>query len=271
MSRVAVVGGGPAGISAARYLRTEGFEPVILERAAALGGQWSGDRRASGIWPSMHTNTSRILTALSDCPHAPETPVYPSNQTVGAYLRDYASERGLGAHARLETRVERITRAPGGWDVHTSNGSTSGVERFARVVIAPGRYHRPLVPSVPGLAAFSGAGGVRHTSEYTAAADHRGQRVLVAGCAISALEIASELAVGGAAQVVTTNRRQRYVLPKLSAGVPTDHLAFTRVAGLAAALLPPEVVGAAMKAFVLRCGGSPDQYGAPRPAEPFAA
>jgi len=88
MARVAIVGGGPAGLSAARYLLHEGFEPVILEHAAALGGQWSGDRRVSGIWPSMHTNTSRILTALSDRPHPPGTPIYPANQAIGAYLRD---------------------------------------------------------------------------------------------------------------------------------------------------------------------------------------
>ena len=169
MARVAIVGGGPAGLSAARYLLHEGFEPVILERAAALGGQWSGDRRVSGIWPSMHTNTSRILTALSDRPHPPGTPVYPANQAVGAYLRDYAGHFGLTANARLETRVERIVRAPGGWDVHTSNGRTAEVETYSRVVIAPGRYHRPLVPPVPGLADFTGAGGVRHTSGYTGA------------------------------------------------------------------------------------------------------
>jgi len=271
MARVAIVGGGPAGLSAARYLLHEGFEPVILERAAALGGQWSGDRRASGIWPSMHTNTSRILTALSDRPHPLGTPVYPANQAIGAYLRDYADHFSLTPNARLETRVERITRAPGGWDVHTSNGRTADVETYSHVVIAPGRYHRPIVPPVPGLADFTGAGGVCHTGEYTDSARYHGQRVLVAGCAISALEIASELAGGGAEEVVTTNRRQRYVLPKLSAGVPTDHLAFSRVNGLAAELLPPDAVAAGTRAFVVRCGGSPDQYGAPAPAADFAA
>src|SRR3954447_25625044 len=155
MARVAIVGGGPAGLAAARYLRNEGFEPVILERAAALGGQWSADRRASGIWPSMHTNTSRILTALSDRPHPPGTPVYPASQAIGAYLRDYADHFGVTANARVETRVERITRAPGGWAVHTSNGLAADVETYSRVVIAPGRYHRPVVPPVPGLADFT--------------------------------------------------------------------------------------------------------------------
>ncbi len=35
---VAVVGGGPAGISAAYYLRLKGYRPVIFEKEALLGG-----------------------------------------------------------------------------------------------------------------------------------------------------------------------------------------------------------------------------------------
>ena len=112
---------------------------------------------------------------------------------------------------------------------------------------------------------------MRHTSEYTAARPTAGNGCSSLDAPSASLEIASELAVSGADQVVTTNRRQRYVLPKLSAGVPTDHLAFSRAAGLAAELLPAEAVAAATKAFVLRCGGSPNQYGAPSPAPELAA
>jgi dimethylaniline monooxygenase (N-oxide forming) len=36
----------------------------------------------------------------------------------------------------------------------------------------------------------------------------------------------------GAARVISTNRRQRYVLHKLLAGVPLDQLAFTRFSAL---------------------------------------
>ena len=247
----------PRASAAARYLQHEGFEPIILERAGALGGQWSGDRRASGIWPSMHTNTSRVLTALGDRPHPPGTPVYPANQAIGAYLRRYAADFGLDRHAHLETEVQSIGRAPGGWRVRTRGPGGSAEETFSCVVIAPGRYHRPALPDVPGLAGFSGPGGVTHTNTYDEAARYRGQRVLVAGCAISALEIASELAVGGAERVVTTNRRQRYVLPKLCGGVPTDHLAFTRAAGLAAELLPPEAIAASLQGLRAALGREP--------------
>src|SRR5262249_9790690 len=112
-----------------------------------------------------------------------------------------------------------------------------------------------------------GPGGVSHTFGYKQPDRYRGQRVLVAGCAISALEIASDLAMLGAARVVTTNRRQRYIAVKLVGGVPLDHLAFTRFCVLAAEPFPPEMNAAAFKAFITKVSGTPDQFGAPKPAE----
>ncbi len=276
MPSVAVIGAGPSGLAAARYLKSEGFTPVLFEQARSLGGQWSGDARASGVWPSMHTNTTRTLTAFSDFPHVPGTPIYPSNQTMLGYLQRYADAHGLTPNIRTEARVERIARTDHGasWLVESrANGSElASRETFSHVVVATGRYQQPIIPGIPGLDAFSGAGGVIHTRNYKDPDSYRGRRVLVAGCAISALEVASDLAMLGAERVVTTNRRQRYVLPKMSAGVPTDHAAFSRAAALAAELLPPEAMAASMKAFVLRTSGSPEFFGAPKPSDDvFAA
>jgi flavin-dependent dehydrogenase len=36
MERVGIIGAGPAGIAAARYLITEGFDPVLFERSSVL-------------------------------------------------------------------------------------------------------------------------------------------------------------------------------------------------------------------------------------------
>jgi dimethylaniline monooxygenase (N-oxide forming) len=270
MPTVAIIGAGPAGLAAARYLTSQGFKPVIFERGRRIGGQWSGDPRCSGIWPSMRTNTSRILTAFSDFPYPSGTAVYPTNHEVSAYLGRYADTHGLTPHVRLETRVQRIVRGEGGsgWTVHsrTGNGPVNR-EHYTHVIVAAGRYQKPVIPDVPGLATFSGTGGIAHTNAYKDPDRFRGLRVLVAGCAISALEVASDLAMIGAARVVTTNRRQRYILPKLCAGVPTDHMAFSRFGGLAAALFPPDALAAAVKAFVIRTSGSPEQFGAPKPAD----
>ena len=61
MNEVAIIGAGPAGLAVARYLASEGFEPVLFERGSTIGGQWSGDRARSGVWPSMRSTQVTVL------------------------------------------------------------------------------------------------------------------------------------------------------------------------------------------------------------------
>jgi dimethylaniline monooxygenase (N-oxide forming) len=263
MQKVAVIGAGPAGLVAARYIKSEGFEPVVFEQGSRIGGQWSADPGHSGVWPAMRTNTSRIMTAFSDLPHDAGSPTYPTNEAMGEYLERYAEMFDLTRRIRLKTPVRELRRDADGWIVRTD----AGAEWFEQVVVATGRYHKPTIPDVPGLQSFSGSAGVNHTFSYKRPEDYRGLRVLVGGCAISSVEIASDLASLGAKRVVLTNRRQRYVLPKLVNGVPLDHVAFTRFSALSKEWFPMAAVGAGFKQFVLTVAGSPEQFGAPKPAD----
>ena len=262
--KVAIIGAGPGGLVAARYLQSEGFEPVLFEQSARIGGQWSGQPRQSGVWPSMRTNTSRIMTSFSDLPHDPRSPTYPTNQAMGDYLQRYADLFNLMPHIRLNTPVRELRRdTDGGWIV----GTDGGQEHFDGVVIASGRYHKPMICDLPGLDTFSGSAGVSHAFDYQHPEAFRGLRVLVVGCSISSLEIASDLAMNGTAHVVASNRKQRYVLPKIVAGVPLEHLAFTRFGALAGESFPMEAVAAAMKEFALGAAGNPEQFGAPKASD----
>ena len=268
MAKVAILGAGPAGLVAARYLKNEGFEPVLFEQGDRIGGQWTGDPRYSGVWPSMRTNTSRVMSAFSDLPHEPGTAVYPTNQEMGAYFQRYAERFGIDSCVRLRTTVQEIGRGPdgGGWMVRFAH--EDGVpwrEIFPHVVVATGRFRRPKTPDIPGLASFAGIGGVSHAFEYKNPQRYRDLRVLVAGCSISALEIASDLAMLGAARVVSSYRRQRYIIQKVLAGVPADHIAFTRFGAWAGEWFPAEATAQAIRDFIVRTSGSPDQVGAPRP------
>ena len=250
---VAIIGGGPAGLVAARFLKKHGFDPVVFEAAAAVGGQWNVASPVSAVWPGMRTNTSRVLTAFSDLDPPLGTNVYPSHVDMLAYLQRYAETVGLTPHLRLSTPVERLDRGPGaGWIVRSRRGESTVSELFSRVVVATGCCTTPDMPAIAGLSSFADRGGAIHSSQYGGSESYRGQSVLVAGCSISALEIASELAASGAAKVSVAMRRQRYVLQKLLAGVPTDHVAFTRFAAQAERVLPPEAIAAAMKQMVLR-------------------
>ncbi|WP_082696659.1 NAD(P)-binding domain-containing protein [Mycobacterium sp. IS-1590] len=257
---VAVIGAGPGGLVAARWLIAQGFEPTIYERGAALGGQWTGEQGRSGVWPTMHTNTSRVLTAFSDLdPGA--GPVFPPAVEILRYLHRYAEMFDLSRRIRFLTPVAGIRRDVGRWLV----GSAGGEESYERVVVATGRFQSPLVPAVDGLDGFTGPLGAVPTFGYRDPAPYCDKRVLVAGCAVSALEIAAELAQRGAARVVVTQRRQRYVLPKFAAGVPSDHRIFTRYLALADEHLPFAEVDRQLKEIVVEAGGMPQQYGAPAP------
>jgi dimethylaniline monooxygenase (N-oxide forming) len=257
---VAVIGAGPGGLVAGRWLLSQGFEPTIFEQAPMLGGQWTGLPELSGVWPTMHTNTSGITTAFSDL--EPENDlVYPSGRDILDYLYRYAEMFGLMSRIRFGTRVELLSRDDDGWLV----GHAGTTERFEKAVVATGRFQCPAIPAVPGLDTFAGSAGVISTYQYRGREPYCGKRVLVAGGAISALEIAADVAQLGAARVVVAQRRQRYVLPKFAAGVPSGHRMFTRYGTFADECLPRAEVDRQLKEIVVEAGGSPEQYGAPAP------
>lgn len=267
--RVAIVGAGPAGLVAARFLKSRGFAPVLFEQGRRVGGQWDHTQPMSGVWPDMRANTSRILTRFSDLDYPDDTPAFPHNRQVHAYLEAYAARFGLLPAIRFATIVKEIARAPeGGYRLTAADANGAEiVESFPRIVIASGRYNLPAVPDIEGLSSFDGRIGMRHAFDYDGPAGFIGARVLVAGGSNSALEIACDLAKLDAAKVVITMRRQRYVVPKLIAGVPVDNIGLTRFAALAAETFPPDATAAALKTFILEASGNPALYGAPSPAE----
>src|SRR6478735_2657287 len=180
---VAVIGAGPGGLVSARWLSAQGFAVTIFESAPELGGQWNGRPGRSGVWPDMHTNTSRILTAFSDLP-PDSTAVFPSNRDILGYLRRYAEVFGLLPRIRFGTEVRCLRR-------HVDSGWLVDQERFDKVVVASGRFQAPVIPPVPGLDTFDGSESAISTYHFRDPDRYRGKRVLVAGCAVSALEIAA--------------------------------------------------------------------------------
>jgi len=73
----------------------------------------------------------------------------------------------------------------------------------------------------------------------------------------------------GASRVVSTFRRQRYVMQKLVSGVPSDALTNTRFAALTGEVTPRELVCQKTQDWILRTFGSPERFGALTPAGSF--
>lgn len=125
--RVAIIGGGPAGLVAAKSLLEEGLQPTIFEQSSNIGGQWNAPAAYSGVWKTMRANTSKVTMCFSGLPFDEELPMFLTNQQAHAYLLKYAKQFGLNERGRLNSKVEMISRAnDGSWSVESKTLGARG-------------------------------------------------------------------------------------------------------------------------------------------------
>ena len=259
-ARIAVIGGGPAGIATTKELLERGFDVVVLEQAHDLGGQWLTGTVHSGVWPGMRANTSGAMTRLSSRPTPADWPLFPSAEQVGAELRAYAAASGVAPRTRLGTRVLSARQAGTRWAVDVQDVASGRIETIGvdAVVAASGRFTMPQMPA--GLR-FGPDVDVIHSQQYRGRDRFAGRRVLVLGNSISGLEIAADLALDPTIDVVSACRRPRWIIPKLSAGVPADQQWFTAFAALLGRSLPREALAEGLRAQLERAAGDPAAVG----------
>jgi dimethylaniline monooxygenase (N-oxide forming) len=248
-ARVAIVGAGPSGIVAAKHALEAGFEVTVFEASGELGGQWHTTAAHSGVWPGMHTNTSRAMTAFSDFPAPAGHPLHPAAEQIHAYLGAYARAFGVVDRIRFDTAVEAVRS---GWSVDG--------EPFDAVIVASGRFRKPRLP--PGLEGFGGE--TLHAFSYPGARPFTDRPTLVYGNGISGLEIASDLAPH--APVVSAFRKPRYVIQKVVDGVSSDWQWYTLFGALERRFLDPDEWSRRQRDRIERVAGNPAGFGAPEPS-----
>lgn len=268
--KIAIIGGGPAGLVALKSVREDGLEAILFEQSDEIGGQWNQGTGHSGIWDNLHTNSSKYLTAFSDLSYPDDASIYPSHQQVRQYLETYKRRFDLDPFIRLNSRVLNVQEASDNryevtWE---SSGQSQQSAIFQRVIIASGRFNRPYVPKMEGLEDFKGT--VMHAFHYRSSDKYKGRRVLVIGSRVTAMEVASDLSLDDSITVVSSCRQPKYIVKKMINGQPNDHLLFTRFRNFTAAAFPPEVNAAKFKEYVLNNFGNPADYGGLRPSENIA-
>jgi cation diffusion facilitator CzcD-associated flavoprotein CzcO len=221
--RVAVIGAGAAGLTAARWLMDAGLEPTVFERTGALGGLWRPDTGLA--YPSLRTNTSKQKTAFSDLAFDPALPDHPYRDQVLAYLERYADVTGVRSRIRFGRPVAAVRASADGWTVDG--------EAFDAVVVASGLFARELEPPLRDRDRFRGT--IVHSRAYRDPAGFAGKDVVVVGAGSSGADIAVELAPV-ARSVSVAVREIPTLVPRHHRGRPYDHRA-TRLAQL----LPPPV------------------------------
>jgi hypothetical protein len=187
--RIGIIGAGVAGLATAKVLLQAGHDVVIIDKSPDVGGVWSATRR----YPGLTTQSTKATYALSDFPMPRDYPEWPTGAQVQAWLAAYAQTFQLDSHLFLNTEVTRAARVPGvGWalSLRDTLGGPPRSETVDRLVIANGVFCEPFVPSYPGVAEFTAAGGrLCAGPEMHDAEETRGKHVLVVGYGKSACDI----------------------------------------------------------------------------------
>jgi putative flavoprotein involved in K+ transport len=203
-----VVGGGPAGLATAAMLERAGVSAVVLEREPELAATWRRN------YDRLKLHTVRWLSDLPGMPLPYRYGKWVPRDDLVRYFEDYA--RAHVRDLRLGIAVLRIDRSSGGWAVDTSDGPYLARD----VVLATGYNNVPYVPPWPGRAEFEGE--LIHSSEYRNPDAYRDRSVVVVGSGNSGAEIATDLAEGGAREVLLSVRTPPNVTPRAVFGLPSQ-------------------------------------------------
>nr|KAG5714538.1 hypothetical protein BaRGS_006984 [Batillaria attramentaria] len=251
--RVAVIGGGCAGLVATKCCLDEGLEPVCFERTDEVGGLWLYTEKVRNsqacVMKSTVINTSKEMMCFSDYPIPKHYPNFMHNKQVWQYFKDYAEHFKLNDHIQYNTEVLKVKRAAdfaktGRWDLQIRDHK-SGEERtetFDAVLVCTGHHAEKNEPTFPGLSDFKGR--VVHSHDYREPSDYVDKRTLVIGIGNSGVDLAVELSRCG--QVFLSTRRGAWIFNKLDRGGYPWDLRFSSRATMAVNNLLPHSVTIAL-------------------------
>lgn len=218
---VGIVGAGFAGVSAAKILKSFGFDVTVFEKEADVGGVWSASRR----YPGLTTQNPRDSYALSDFPMPKDWPEWPFGEQVQGYIEDYTEHFGIADDILLNTTVTnaKLNAENETWTVSAlreiGDDTEEIVKTFDLLIVANGIFSIPFIPPFEGADEFQSAGGtILHTSQFTDPEITRDRNVLVVGYGKSSCDVANAT-VGISKSTTMAIRHLIWKIPKLIGNV----------------------------------------------------
>lgn len=217
VKKIAVIGAGPSGVAAAKYLLAEeAFDKIdVFEQRDNVGGVWNYTAEAdhqmrqvprtnpheplerpvwrdsagrkqpvfiSPLYNTLETNIPYPLMQFSDLDFPKDTQLFPPREVVLRYLESYAED--IRHLIRFSTQVVDVHLQMDGchqrWLVRTQDLLTSATKdsTYDAVVIASGHYNVPYIPDIPGAQAWDRAyPGAMVHSKFYRSRDQFGNKV----------------------------------------------------------------------------------------------
>ncbi len=188
--KVLVIGAGLTGMAASTKLTEAGYDHIVIEKNADVGGTWYENR-----YPGVGVDTPSHFYSFSweiwpDWHH-----YHPHGVDMQRYLLEVADKYDLRRHIRFNTKVETLVynEASGTWTVtvRKADGTTEDIVVNA-VINGHGPVNRYKWPDIEGLKEFKGT--LVHTANYPADLDLKGKRVAVIGTGASSAQLVGAIA-----------------------------------------------------------------------------
>ena len=246
--KIAVIGGGPAGLVATKFLTQYGNDVIGFEKSPTLGGLWQYEdepqkkyatladktQPLNACYESLLLNTSKQLTAFSDYPPSSSMPIFMNNHQFLQYLQDYTDVFSIGNKFKLNSTVVQLVRSskpPFTWNVHyIQEDGVAKFENFDLVAIATGAFCHPNWPTVMNEEHFKGL--TMHSAQVRRDELFEGKRVVIVGGGNSGGEMAISAINGKAKKIYwsldrSEEGRNYWLLnrqPHISPRMSWDHL-----------------------------------------------
>ncbi|ODQ63781.1 FAD/NAD(P)-binding domain-containing protein [Nadsonia fulvescens var. elongata DSM 6958] len=228
--RVAIIGGGPAGLAAAKALGLEPtkFERVdLFERKENIGGLWyytgktteayppvpsvdpnvgdvfeTSDHREkyfSPMYKNLETNIVSSVMEYHNFPFPKGTSTFPTRNEVFEYLENYSKTIPSDVNIKVNSNVLSLTKKDGVWEVVVENFATLEISKqyYDGIVLANGHFDVPYIPKVGGLKDWNEKkpGSITHAKYFDEAKLFDNQNVLIIGNSASGIDISTQLSI----------------------------------------------------------------------------
>lgn len=184
--KVAIIGGGAAGIAAGAKLRRAGFRDfTIFEQSDGIGGTWWDN-----TYPGSEVDIASYFYSFSFMDWD-WSRTHATQPEIQAYMQATVDKFELAAHFRHLTRVESVRWRDESHDYELTLGSGEVVV-YDAVITAIGFLNNPRYPEWPGLSEFPGK--MFHSSRWDHGYDFSGKRVAVVGTGSTSSQITPSIA-----------------------------------------------------------------------------
>ncbi|KAL7627264.1 hypothetical protein AAE478_001453 [Parahypoxylon ruwenzoriense] len=199
--KVAVIGAGITGVTAAAHCIGHGFDVVIFEGGDknSLGGIWSKVNNTSGL--QIHSLMYRFH------PSVKWDRGYPDRQQIISQVKQVWERYGLDTRTKFNTKVDKVYQdEKGRWIINNPSNGT-----FGGVIAAVGTCGDPMMPHMEGLDKFKKP--IYHSSQLTGV-DATNKRMIVIGGGASAVEALEYAAQEGASKIYILSRSDKWIIPR---------------------------------------------------------